>query len=47
MLQNIFVYDTKEEAIEMLKSIIKKDDYILVKASNNMKFDEIVKSLEL
>ncbi len=43
----IFVYDTKEEAIEMLKSIIKKDDYILVKASNNMKFDEIVKSLEL
>ncbi len=44
--QNIFTYDTQEEAIETLKNIIKENDYILIKASNRMHFDEIVKKLE-
>ena len=44
--ENIFVYNTKEEAIKTLKNIIKENDYILIKASNRMKFDEIVKELE-
>ena len=42
---NIYVYETKEEAIEKLKNTIKKNDYILVKASNSMCFDEIVKKI--
>lgn len=42
---NIFVFDTKEEAVKKLESIIEKDDYILVKASNSMKFDEIVNKI--
>ena len=42
----IFVYDTNEKAIETLKNIIKKGDYILIKASNRMNFEEIVKELE-
>ena len=43
----IYVYNTNEEAIKTLKDIIQKDDYILVKASNRMKFDEIVEELEV
>ncbi len=43
----IYVYDTNEEAIKTLKNIIQKDDYILIKASNRMNFDAIVKELEV
>ena len=43
----IFVFDTKEEADKKLESIIEKDDYILVKASNSMKFDEIVNFIKV
>lgn len=42
---NIFEYETKEKAIIKIKEIMKKDDVILVKASNGMKFDEIVKQI--
>lgn len=42
---NIFVFDTKEEAVQLLENIIEENDYILVKASNSMKFDEIVNKI--
>lgn len=41
----IFVFDTKEEACEKLKNTIEKGDFILVKASNSMKFDKIVEAI--
>ena len=41
----IFVFDTKNKAIQMIEKIIKEGDYILVKASNSMKFDEIVNKI--
>lgn len=41
----IFVFDTKDEAIQTLEKIIEKEDYVLVKASNSMKFDEIVNKI--
>ena len=43
--ENIFIFDTKEETIKKLKEIVKKDDYILVKASNGMHFEEIVEGM--
>ena len=42
----IFVFDTKDDAVEFLKNIIDKNDYILVKASNSMKFDMIVNQIK-
>lgn len=44
---NIYTFDTKEEAIEKLKNIIKDGDYILVKASNSMHFEKIVNSIAI
>ena len=41
----IFTFDTKDEAINELKNIIEEGDYILVKASNSMHFDEIVNEI--
>ena len=38
-------FDNNKDAINYLKSTIKDDDKILVKASNGMKFIEIVDSL--
>ena len=38
----IYTFDSKEEAVNKLKNIIEEGDYILVKASNFMHFDEIV-----
>lgn len=38
-------FDTNEDAISYLKSIVKDEDVILVKASNGMHFIEIVNSL--
>lgn len=40
--EKIFVYDTKEEAIKKLRKVIEPNDFILIKASNSMKFEEIV-----
>ncbi len=42
----IFMYDTKEDAVQKIKNIIEENDYILVKASNSMKFDEITAKIE-
>lgn len=46
--KNIKVYHFKEnkDAINLLKEIMKENDYILVKASNGMNFKEIVKELQ-
>lgn len=43
--ENIFEYDTKEAAIEKLTGIIEKNNHILIKASNSMKFEEITNRL--
>ena len=40
-----FVYDTKEDLIAGLKTMIKDDDTLLVKASRSAKFEEIIKEL--
>ncbi|WAW15598.1 UDP-N-acetylmuramoyl-tripeptide--D-alanyl-D-alanine ligase [Peptostreptococcus equinus] len=45
-LSNIYHFDTKEELINDLPSILKKDDVILVKASRGMHFEKIVTYLE-
>lgn len=44
--QNIFIYDTKEKGIEKLKDIVKNNDYILIKASNSMKFYDITNAIK-
>ncbi len=41
----IYSFDNNEKAIEFLKSNLKKDDTILIKASNSLKFSEIVNNL--
>lgn len=43
--EKIFIYDTKEKAIGKLKGIIEPNDFVLIKASNSMKFEEIVKEI--
>lgn len=42
---NSYHFDSKKEAIEFLKKILKKDDIILVKASHIYDFKEIVNAL--
>ena len=44
--KEIFIFNNNEEAINKLKQIISKDDAILFKASNGMKFSEIVEALK-
>ena len=43
--EQVKIYKTKEELIEDLCNITKKDDVILVKASRGIKFEEIVNKL--
>ena len=43
--KDIYTFENKEEGIKKLKEIIKPEDYILIKASNAMKFEEITKSI--
>ena len=43
---NVHTYENNLQAIEFIKSIAKEGDVILVKASNGMKFIEIVNSLK-
>ena len=40
--ENIIYLDNKEEAIKLLNSILKENDNVLLKASNSMKFYEIL-----
>lgn len=42
----MFSCETKEEAIQKLKEIITESDYVLIKASNSMKFDEITNAIK-
>lgn len=43
---NVIYYENTQKAISMLKSIIKEDDSILVKASHAMEFEKIVSVLQ-
>lgn len=45
-LESILTFEDKKDFIDNLKTIIKENDIILVKASRGMKFEEIVNSLE-
>lgn len=43
--KEVYVFESRNECIEFLKTFVKKDDAILVKASRFMKFEEISNSL--
>ena len=43
--ENIIVCENNTEAVEKLKSVIKKEDYVLFKASNGMHFEEIINNI--
>ena len=45
-MKNIYYYKDKEAMLEKLKELIKKEDVILFKASNGMKFFELVEKLK-
>lgn len=45
-IKNIYDCANNKEAIEILKNICKENDLILLKASNGMKFGEIMEALE-
>ena len=42
---NIHHFNTKEEAIEKIDELVKKDDVVLVKASRGMELEKIVEYL--
>ena len=44
-MKNIHVFEKNEEAIEYILTIMTRGDVILVKASNGMKFIEIIQSV--
>ena len=44
--KNIYYFENKDDILKLLKDIMKKDDVILFKASNGMKFFEIVEKLK-
>ncbi len=43
--QNVYAFNNNDEAIELLKNIIKSNDTILFKASNGLKFKEIIAAI--
>ena len=43
---NIYYFENKEDIIKLLTKIMDKNDVILFKASNGMKFFDLVKELE-
>ncbi len=43
--EKVFAYENKQEGIKKIKEIIEKNDNILIKASNSMKFDEITEAI--
>lgn len=45
-LMQIYAFQTNEDCIKELKSLIKTDDVILIKASKAMHFEEIAKAIE-
>lgn len=44
--KELIIFNTKEELIESIKTLIEKDDVVLVKASRGIKFEEIVNELK-
>lgn len=44
--QNIYQLDSIENAIEILNKILDPEDVVLVKASNGMKFDQIIEKIQ-
>ncbi len=44
--ENIYHFDTNEQAIKILKEILKPEDAVLVKASNAMHFNKIVEEIK-
>lgn len=44
-INNVYCFDKNEEVIEKLKSMVKIGDLVLIKASNGMKFIEIVNAM--
>lgn len=44
--EDIEIYDTKEEFISNVKTLVKENDILLVKASRGMKFEDIVNSIK-
>lgn len=44
--ENIILFDSKEELIKNLRNIIKSEDVVLVKASREIKFEDIVNELK-
>lgn len=45
MEENIYSFDNNLDAINLLKNILEEDDTILIKASNGLRFKEIVEEL--
>lgn len=43
--ENIFKFNTNEEAINLLKSMLQPEDAVLIKASNGMHFNKIVEQI--
>ena len=43
--ENVHYFEEKQEAFEFLKSIMKPDDAVIFKASNGMKFYDLVEEL--
>ena len=41
----IYTYNNNNDAIKLLNSIINKDDAVLIKASNGMKFQDIYEKI--
>lgn len=44
--KDIEIYDTKEEFMNNVQTLVKENDILLVKASRGMKFEDIVNSIE-
>ncbi len=44
--ENVYSLESNEEAIKKLKEILRKEDIVLIKASNGMHFNKIVDSLK-
>ncbi len=45
--ENVYEFETIEEAVEKIKEEQKQGDVILVKASNGMNFKEIVEEIRM
>ena len=44
--KNIYYFENKEEIINKLKEIVKRDDIIIFKASNGMRFFDLVEKFK-